>query len=284
MDQYACKPVGVPGKGTRIPRCSTPVKNTILVDIFARGLLKYNEIRIVAYIIRYSWGFAGKTRRQDWTKSLSHRKIAAGIGMARQTVSTNVKSMVERGILMRKEGRYQFNEHYDQWVSLRKSKVNNLDGHKQLQTMSENVTKKVNDIDIQHGSNSMQTTDCGSPKETSKDTINKETDSIVKLWNYLATRRTPEYRVGLIEARHVAESLRSKIKTLLTAYGVRGIKVAVFNYHKFLTMSCLRKTWEGYRWTLGQFLDPDKGHIDKYTDWRVVESNYLRPCEWHDLH
>jgi hypothetical protein len=188
--------------------------------------------------------------------------------------------MVERGILLRKEGRYQFNEHYDQWVSPRKTKVNNLDGKQSMQNVSESMTKNASDIDIQHGSNPMQISDCGTPKETSKDTIDKETDSIIKLWNYLATKRTPEHKVGLIEAKYIPQSLSSKIKKLLQGYGVRDIKMAIYNYHKFRTKFSLRKLWDGYSWTLNQFLDPDKGHFEKYLDWRFVESNYFFPRSW----
>ena len=96
MDQRSYKTESLSKQGTKIPICSTPIKNVILTDIFAKGLLKYNEMRIVAYVIRCSWGFVGKNRRQDWTKPLTHQKVADAIGMARQTVTTNINSMVKQ--------------------------------------------------------------------------------------------------------------------------------------------------------------------------------------------
>jgi len=47
-----------------IPNGSTPIKNDILIEVIAKGKLDLTEIRIIAYIIRFSWGFADKNGRQ----------------------------------------------------------------------------------------------------------------------------------------------------------------------------------------------------------------------------
>ena len=66
-----------------IPKKSTPIKNEVLIDIFAKGKLSQLELRIIFYIIRWSWGFDGVKRRQDWTKELTKRKIADDINIDR---------------------------------------------------------------------------------------------------------------------------------------------------------------------------------------------------------
>ncbi|GAI66940.1 unnamed protein product, partial [marine sediment metagenome] len=54
-----------------IPKDSTPIKHKILTEIFAKRLLTLNEIAIVSYIMRWSWGFDDGERRQDWTGKLT---------------------------------------------------------------------------------------------------------------------------------------------------------------------------------------------------------------------
>lgn len=99
-----------------IPKNSTPIKNEILIEILAKGLLGKNEIRIMAYIIRWSWGFNGKERRQDWTRPLRKRKIAGDIGMDEGNLNTIISKMVaEKKVLVKDGNFYQFNEHYEDW-------------------------------------------------------------------------------------------------------------------------------------------------------------------------
>ncbi len=106
-----------------IPKDSTPIKNKILIDIFAKGLLSRDEIRIIAYIIRWSWGFDEGERRQDWTKKVTKRKIAKDIGMAEQHIGKNINRMIRENIIIVKNGCHQFNEHYEKWKNLPKRLV-----------------------------------------------------------------------------------------------------------------------------------------------------------------
>ena len=99
-----------------IPNNSTPIKNEVLMEIFAKGKLNQTEMRIVAYIIRWSWGFDLGERRQDWTKPISISKVAKDIGLSRWHCSTTIRQMIKEKKLFRKGGQYQFNEHYDEWV------------------------------------------------------------------------------------------------------------------------------------------------------------------------
>ena len=101
-----------------IPNSSTPIKNEILIDIFAKGLLSRDEMRIVCYIIRWSWGFKNnedKSRRQDWTKPLSKIQIARDIRMDQSAMGRILNIMLNEKKILEKNGCYQFNEHYDQW-------------------------------------------------------------------------------------------------------------------------------------------------------------------------
>jgi len=100
-----------------IPKNSTPIKNDVLINIFAKGLLTKNEMQIALYIIRWSWGFDWKNRRQDWTQPISISKIALDIGMKKGNCSRIINKMVkEKKLKLREKNVYQFNEHYKEWI------------------------------------------------------------------------------------------------------------------------------------------------------------------------
>lgn len=106
-----------------IPKKSTPIKNDILIGIFAKGLLSKEEMRIIFYVIRWSWGFNGIKRRQDWTKKLTKRQIADGIGMRESHLNENINRMIAENKIILKDKCYQFNEHYESWINLPKREV-----------------------------------------------------------------------------------------------------------------------------------------------------------------
>ena len=106
-----------------IPNSSTPIKNEILINIYAKGLLTKEEMRIIFYIIRWSWGFDGVKRRQDWTKKITRKKIADDIEMNKGHLSINLNKMIEENIIIIKNNCYQFNEHYEDWKRLPKRKL-----------------------------------------------------------------------------------------------------------------------------------------------------------------
>ena len=110
-----------------IPKDSTPIKNKILIDILAKGLLSKDEMRIIFYIIRWSWGFNDGERRQDWTKKLKKRQISDDIGMAEQRIGKNINRMILENKIIVKDKCYQFNEHYEKWKNLPKGLVLNND-------------------------------------------------------------------------------------------------------------------------------------------------------------
>ena len=101
-----------------IPKESTPIKNEILIDIFAKGLLNKDEMRIIFYIIRWSWGFDEEERRQDWTRKLKKRKMANDIEMDESHFNRNINKMIIENKIIIKDSRYQFNEHYERWKNL----------------------------------------------------------------------------------------------------------------------------------------------------------------------
>ena len=110
-----------------IPKDSTPIKNKILIDILAKGLLSKDEMRIIFYIIRWSWGFDGERRRQDWTKELKKRKIADDIEMDEGQFNKIMNKMVLENKIIVKNKCYQFNEHYDKWKLDKSSSFGKLD-------------------------------------------------------------------------------------------------------------------------------------------------------------
>ena len=99
-----------------IPKDSTPIKNKILINILAKGLLSKDEMRIIFYIIRWSWGFNGVGRRQDWTKKLNITQIAKNINMDRRNCNRIILKMIKENKIIMKNNQYQFNEHFDKWV------------------------------------------------------------------------------------------------------------------------------------------------------------------------
>ncbi len=100
-----------------IPYESTPIKNTILTEIFAKGRLTYAEMRIAVFVIRWSWGFDAGDRRQEWTKDFTISEIAREIDMNYKLCARTVNAMVREEKLLRNGNKYQFNEHYELWKS-----------------------------------------------------------------------------------------------------------------------------------------------------------------------
>ena len=104
-----------------IPKESTPIKHTILIEIIAQGRLTYDEVRVASFIMRWSWGFDEGVRRQDWTKEFMVSEIAKEIKMKRSVCSRTINKMARDGKLLREDNKYQFNEHYENWKTVTKS-------------------------------------------------------------------------------------------------------------------------------------------------------------------
>lgn len=126
-----------------IPKNTTPIKNEILIEIFAKGKLSRMEMRIVSYVMRWSWGFDGKERRQDWTRSVMEKQIADDLGVHKVVICRTIKQMIQRKILLTEKLTkglcYQFNEHYRDWKKLTKKLIN-----KKLTKKLIKVNRKVN--------------------------------------------------------------------------------------------------------------------------------------------
>jgi hypothetical protein len=166
-----------------IPNKSTPIKNEILINIFAKGLLNKDETRIIFYIIRWSWGFDGVKRRQDWTKELTKRQIAEDIRMKESQFNRTINKMIIENKIIIKDRCYQFNEHYEKWMNLTKSKVfNSKELNKKLSETSQivkvDLTKSKDELNKKLISTDPKANiDKGLPdcKETLKETKTKET-------------------------------------------------------------------------------------------------------------
>jgi len=130
-------------KNPYIPNGSTPIKNEIMFDIIAKGLLSYSEIRIVMYVIYKSWRYIDpeNQRRQDWTNPLSIAQIAQEIDMKYPLVHRTLKQMISRKIILRKDKRYQFNEHYKQYITKSDNQEISLKVIKNITKSDMNITK-----------------------------------------------------------------------------------------------------------------------------------------------
>ena len=96
-----------------IKEFSTPITNEVLTEVFAKGLLSQTEMRIVSYIIRWSWGF-----HREWTNKVTVQKIADDIGISRRICSTAINRMIREKKIQRDNGQYKFNENYKEWEVL----------------------------------------------------------------------------------------------------------------------------------------------------------------------
>jgi hypothetical protein len=103
-----------------IPKESTPIKHTILIEIIAQGRLTYDEVRVASFIMRWSWGFDERERRQDWTKEFTISETAQEMKMDRGLCSRTINKMINDGKLLRDGNKFQFNEHYENWKVLQK--------------------------------------------------------------------------------------------------------------------------------------------------------------------
>ena len=226
-----------------IPQNSTPIKNKILIDIVAKGLLSKEEMRIIAYIVRWSWGFDDGERRQDWTNKLTKRKMANDIGMAEQHVGKNINKMIKENIIIVKNGCYQFNEHFEEWKNLPKRLV--LEDNKKLTEkvsktnrkgelnlpkklvkltekvslgMPENKDKDIKNKDVRGGEQMSKDN-----KETIKRTLKDKGINFIKTWKDFKTMRK-KIRKGMTE--RAEELLLNRLNKLTNS---ELIQIAILN-------------------------------------------------------
>jgi hypothetical protein len=97
----------------------TPVLHTTLVDVFARGMLSWIEMRIVSYILRESlgrWNAATKTHFV-YTKPLTKYRILKECGLTEGWAWQVINRLLERKVLERssKHG-WRFNQDWAAWI------------------------------------------------------------------------------------------------------------------------------------------------------------------------
>lgn len=101
----------------------TRIKHTVLMDIFAKGLLSKRETQIAWVVIRESWGW--DKGQSNWTKrAFSQRQIADVTRIDFRHLTQIIQNMLARKILDKdEEGRYSFNEHPETWIKIVTKKV-----------------------------------------------------------------------------------------------------------------------------------------------------------------
>ena len=157
----------------------TQIPNKVITEIFIKGLLSQTEIRIVFYIIRFSWGF-----HKGWTNKCTVQKIAKDTGMSRRLCSTTINQMIRENKLERFERRFKFNDDHQDW----KEVLTNPD-NKCSQNLTESVNKKeqlvLTNRNSQEPNNNGQITTLKNPKESIKERINKTERNIKERKTYI---------------------------------------------------------------------------------------------------
>ena len=152
-----------------IPKKSTPIKHDVLIEDFAKGRLTLSQIRVAVFVIRWSWGFDGdKGRRRDWTKPFTKYEIASAINMEYSWCCRTCDRMVQEGKLREKDGRWQFNEHWEEWK---------VEENSRLRKTQQNVEKNSINVEknsTQNGEDVQKERHPQIPKESRK----KEKESI----------------------------------------------------------------------------------------------------------
>ena len=220
-----------------IPKKSTPIKNKILINIFAKGLLNKDEMRIIFYVIRWSWGFDGKHRRQDYTKELTKRQIADDIEMQESHINRNINRMIKEKKIIVKDSCYQFNEHYEEWKNLPNSQVFNdkkltkmvsktyQNGKVNLPNSQGKLTKMVNLTPSKPLQDKPLPDRKETLKETLKETIKKRGDIFIKAWKDFKEMRKKNNKGKQITIR-AGEMILNKLKKLSND---ENVQIAILN-------------------------------------------------------
>jgi len=248
-----------------IPKNSTPIKNEILIDIFAKGLLSKSEMQIVFYIIRWSWGFDGVERRQDWTKELKQKKIAEDIGMDQGSLNRNIKKMIAENKILKKDGCYQFNEHYDQWVkidkkSIKKSEKKLTNSQLKLTNSQLKLTKSQLKIDKKSISTGLKdSNDKPLPmpkenKETYKETLKEKSDVFQKTFQDFKIMRNKIKKPLTIRAEKM---ILNKLEKLSNDENIQV---------KILEQSILHCWQDVYPLKEEKIIDPNKSGYEQFME------------------
>ena len=220
-----------------IPKKSTPIKNKILINIFAKGLLNKDEMRIIFYVIRWSWGFDGKHRRQDYTKELTKRQIADDIEMQESHINRNINRMIKEKKIIVKDSCYQFNEHYEEWKNLPNSQVFNdkkltkmvsktyQNGKVNLPNSQGKLTKMVSSIGLKPLQDKSLPDRKETLKETLKETIKKRGDIFIKAWKDFKEMRKKNNKNKPMTLR-AEEMILNKLEKLSND---ENIQIAILN-------------------------------------------------------
>ena len=248
-----------------IPNESTPIKHEILTDIFAKGLLTYDELRIILFLVRWSWGFHG-----NWTyKEFTISEIAREINMNQGACSRVINKMIRDGKLLRENKKFQFNEHYEEWGMIKNHSQKVL--QKVIPSMIKNHTpllQKVIPSMTKSHSQQPSNIDENKSQETRKDTLNilttkKDKDTYIRILNFWNSLKIIEHKD--------TPKLRKKIMASLKIYTHEELEGAIKNYAYVLSNKD-RFYWT-YKWQLKDFLD--RG-IDRFLPQNFKESDYFK--------
>jgi predicted DNA-binding protein YlxM (UPF0122 family) len=292
-----------------IPQESTPIKNDVLIEVFAKGRLTYNEMRIALFIIRWSWGFDDGERRRDWTKEFTIAEIAKEIGMSRSHCSETIKKMVKENKLLQNGNRFQFNEHFETWIiqDVRKpDTVRNPDTVRKPdasrpesgRSPSGNRTLSVRNPDTPHLQETQLESGLEGKKNHGKENIKESIKETLKKRIY-NSRNSKNIQTSINEeeenpprvppsppttdVKHVldywnacniikhkdTEKIRKKIRAALKIYTVEELEGAIRNYAYVLSNP--QKFFWTHKWQLKDFLD--RG-VDRFLPSNFREEDY----------
>jgi hypothetical protein len=89
---------------------------SLWLSAYCRTGLTRRELQLVSVVLRESWGWRsedGKVRL--WTRSMTPARFARATGLSTDRIGRDLDGLVERGVLLEREGRYQLVTYPQAW-------------------------------------------------------------------------------------------------------------------------------------------------------------------------
>jgi len=225
-------------RGEIVVKKYTRIKHEVLENIFTRGLLSKREMQIALLIIRESWGWdSGKS---NWTKRLlSNNYLSEKTGLAKETISREIKRMIEQGkILISENGNYSFNEHLESWKLIKhqllKSKKVDKTSTKSGQNINWKLIKHQLKVDKTSTFDGLEINITTIPMKDLRPLLKLPKESIKEIFKEIFKESTDtlrqfyEEKIGK-KLKTFGEDRRTKVKARMENFSLNDLKRVIEN-------------------------------------------------------